>query len=76
MWAIPTGASSVHFEEKKKKKFRSRVPVLSLASRKPVRIRRSGRTGILGVTEMDHKDGKTVPHNTTAFLRLELETSG
>ena len=35
---------------KKKKKIRSRVPVLSLASRKLVRIRQSGRAGIRGVT--------------------------
>ena len=34
----------------KKKKIRLRVPVLSLASRKPVRIRQSGRTGIRFVT--------------------------
>ena len=33
-----------------KKKIRSRVPVLSLASRKPVRIRRSGRIGIRDLT--------------------------
>ena len=33
-----------------KKKIRLRVSVLSLASRKPVRIRQSGRTGIRGVT--------------------------
>ena len=45
MWAIPAGISSI------KKKIRSRVPVLSLASRKPVRIRQSGRTGIRGVTQ-------------------------
>ena len=45
MWAIPTGASWLL---KKKKK----VPVLSLASRKPVRIRQSGRTGIRGVTSI------------------------
>ena len=44
MWAIPTSTSSVL---KKKKK----VPVPSLASRKPVRIRQSGRTGVRGVTE-------------------------
>ena len=47
MWAIPTGTSSVL---KKKKKIRSRVPVLSLASRKPVRIRQSGQAGNRGVT--------------------------
>ena len=41
MWAIPTGISSI------KKK---RVPVLSLAFRKPVRIRQSGRAGKRGVT--------------------------
>ena len=44
MWAIPTGAGWLL---KKKKK----VPFLSLASRKPVRIRQSGRAGIRGVTE-------------------------
>ena len=38
--------------KKKNNKFRSRVPILSLASRKPVRIRRSGRTGIRGVTSI------------------------
>ena len=43
MWAIPTGAGWLL---KKKKK----VPFLSLASRKPVRIRQSGRAGIRGVT--------------------------
>ena len=26
-------------------------------------------------TEMDHKDGKTLPYNITVFLRLELDTS-
>ena len=36
--------------KKKKKKIRSRVPVFGLASRKPVRIRQSGRIGIRGVT--------------------------
>ena len=46
MWAIPTGTSYVL---KKKKK---RVPVLSLASRKPVRIRQSGRAGIRVVTHI------------------------
>ena len=25
---------------------------------------------------MDHKGGKSLPQNTTAFTRLELETSG
>ena len=44
MWAIPTGISSVLKKKKKK------VPFLSLASRKPVRIRQSGRAGIRGVT--------------------------
>ena len=36
--------------QKKKKKKKKRVPVLSLASRKPVRISQSGRAGIRGVT--------------------------
>ena len=26
--------------------------------------------------KMDHKDGKTLPLNTTVFSRLELETTG
>ena len=38
------------FGFKKKKSIRLRVSVLSLASRKPVRTRKSGRTGIRGVT--------------------------
>ena len=36
----------------KKKKIRSRVPVSGLASRKPVRIRQSGRAGKRVVTKM------------------------
>ena len=36
--------------KKKNKKIRSRVLVLSLASRKPVQIRHSGRAGKRGVT--------------------------
>ena len=56
MWAIPTGTSSVL---KKKKKIKSRIPVFGLASRKPVRIRQSGRAGIQGVTS-EVKERRTV----------------
>ena len=59
MWAIPTGASSVLKKKKKKK-----VPVLSLASRKPVRIRQSGRAGIRGVT---------VIHSTNRMVTCGIE---
>ena len=27
-------------------------------------------------TKIDHKDGNTILHNTTAFLKLKFETSG
>ena len=47
MWAIPTGASWFCLKKKKKT-----VPVLSLASRKPVRISQSGRAGNRGVTTL------------------------
>ena len=45
MWVIPTGTSSVL-----RKKNQVRSPSHGLASRKWVRIRQSGRTGIRGVT--------------------------
>ena len=51
MWAIPTGASWFCLKKKKKKI----VPVLSFASRKPVRIRQSGQAGIQGVTSTKGK---------------------